>query len=102
MYAIRSYYAYKTAVLSWRVKTGDKVKKDDVVCEAEVEKSTIEILSPANGCLAKVCVQDGESCDSHKPIGYIEAENTTKPPNSTVITSYSIHYTKLYDLCSGR
>ena len=44
---------YKNAILTWQVNPGEYVHKDDVICEAEVEKSVIDVLSPANGRLDK-------------------------------------------------
>ena len=46
-------------VTSWKVKVGDQVKVGDVLCEAEEEKVTDSILSPINGTVLKICVEEG-------------------------------------------
>ncbi len=63
---------YKQAALSWRAQCGDFVRKGDLLCEAEVEKTVIEICAPTGGRIAEICVQDGETCDVHHPIGFIK------------------------------
>ncbi len=65
-------YAFKTAVLTWRLRQGDDVHKEDIVCEAEAEKTVIEISSPVDGRLAEICIKSGEQCGILTPIGYIE------------------------------
>ena len=36
-------------ILDWRVKEGDPISIGDVVCEAETDKSTIEVESSDSG-----------------------------------------------------
>ena len=64
--------AYKSAVLTWKIRAGASVRKDDILCEAEVEKYVFDVLSPENGCLAEIFVQDGEAADIHTAIGAVE------------------------------
>lgn len=69
---------YKKGVLYWRAQCGQAVRKGDVLCTLEVEKSVGEIVSPCNGLLEKICVQDGEQCGPDNVIGYIATENSRK------------------------
>ncbi len=41
------------------VRLGDKVKKGDVLCLVEVMKQVTEVVSPQDGQVADVCVQNG-------------------------------------------
>lgn len=63
----------KTGVLTWLVQVGEAVKKDQVVCEGEVEKKTIELLSPVNGILSEICIHDEEEFSCGDVLGYVEA-----------------------------
>lgn len=62
---------YKTGTLFWLKKTGEHVKKDEPVCEAEVEKATLELISPCEGILLEKSVQDNESFSYGQILGYI-------------------------------
>lgn len=41
-------------IIDWKVKEGDSVSVGDVVCEAETDKSTIEVESTADGTVLKL------------------------------------------------
>ncbi len=41
-------------IIDWRVKEGDTVALGDVICEAETDKSTIEVESTAEGTVLKL------------------------------------------------
>jgi hypothetical protein len=36
-------------IVSWRVKPGDQVAEDDVICEVMTEKAAVEVPSPVTG-----------------------------------------------------
>jgi pyruvate dehydrogenase E2 component (dihydrolipoamide acetyltransferase) len=55
-------------ILEWRVKEGDKVAVGDIVCEAETDKSTIEVESTAEGTVLKLLYQEGEEAPVMTPI----------------------------------
>ena len=56
---------HKIGKLFWLVRPGSPVKKGEILCEAEVEKATLEFPSPCDGILDEILVSDGESfaCD---------------------------------------
>lgn len=47
-------------ILEWKVKEGDTVAIGDVVCEAETDKSTIEVESTAEGTVLKLLYAAGD------------------------------------------
>jgi glycine cleavage system H lipoate-binding protein len=53
---------FKTAQLTWLKREGDYLKKDELICEAEVEKAVCEIFAPAEGYLMEICIKEGEYC----------------------------------------
>ena len=63
---------YKTMVITWLVKPGDRVNQGDILCEAETEKCVFEIPAPADSVLSEQCVSDGADCGIRQTIGYIE------------------------------
>ena len=64
---------FKTVTLQWIKKTGEPVRKGELLCEGEVEKLFFEIRSPVDGILSDISVMDEETCEIHSPIGFIEA-----------------------------
>lgn len=66
---------YKTGVLCWLKEIGDPVKKDEVLCEGEVEKKTLELLAPCDGILLEKCVQDHDEFTCGEILGYIGEGN---------------------------
>lgn len=55
-------------ILEWRVKEGDKVAIGDIVCEAETDKSTIEVESTAEGTVLKLLYKEGDEAPVMTPI----------------------------------
>lgn len=64
----------KTGELTWLVGVGARVTKDQVLCEGEVEKKTLEFVSPCDGVLVEICIEDEEEFTSGDILGYIEME----------------------------
>ncbi len=55
-------------ILEWKVKEGDTVQVGDVVCEAETDKSTIEVESTAEGTVLKLWYAEGDEAPVMQPI----------------------------------
>lgn len=47
-------------IVSWKVKLGDIVKADEVLCEVETDKSVVEVPSPKAGKIVKMNGKEGE------------------------------------------
>lgn len=67
----------KKGEMYWLVDVGEKVEKDQVICEPEVEKKTVEFLSPVDGVIAEICVQDEETFCAGDLLCYIETADAT-------------------------
>ena len=63
---------YKTVQIYWKARLGDRVKKGEAVCEAQVEKAVIDVLSPADGVLVSIDVEEGEEAEADHILGFIE------------------------------
>ena len=63
---------YKTVQIYWKARLGDRVKKGEAVCEAQVEKAVIDVPSPADGVLVSIDVEEGEEAGAGHILGFIE------------------------------
>lgn len=50
-------------VVSWKVKPGDTVAVNDVICEIETAKSIVELPSPFAGTVTELLVEEGVTVD---------------------------------------
>jgi pyruvate dehydrogenase E2 component (dihydrolipoamide acetyltransferase) len=55
-------------IVSWKVKVGDTVAINDIVCEIETAKSIVELPSPFAGVVSAVLVPEGETVAVGTPI----------------------------------
>ena len=51
----------EATVGTWFKKAGDKVAVDEMICELETDKVTIEVPSTINGVVSKIVVKEGET-----------------------------------------
>src|SRR6266851_9349614 len=67
-------------VVEWKKKTGDPVKKGEVIAEVESDKATFDLESEADGVL-DIIVQQGVPAKIGAPIARIGADApAAKPP----------------------
>ncbi|MGZ4660810.1 MAG: dihydrolipoamide acetyltransferase family protein [Arthrobacter sp.] len=55
-------------IVSWKVKPGDTVSVNDVICEIETAKSLVELPSPFAGTVTELLVQEGITVEVGTPI----------------------------------
>jgi pyruvate dehydrogenase E2 component (dihydrolipoamide acetyltransferase) len=55
-------------IVSWKVKPGDTVAINDVLCEIETAKSLVELPSPFAGTVTELLVPEGVTVDVGTPI----------------------------------
>ncbi|MBI4182144.1 MAG: 2-oxo acid dehydrogenase subunit E2 [Candidatus Aenigmarchaeota archaeon] len=48
-------------IVTWRVKEGDRIKKDQVVAEVETDKAVVEIPSPREGVILRLSHKEGDT-----------------------------------------
>jgi len=61
-------------VATWHKKEGDKVQADDILCDIETDKVSMEIPSPKTGTLAKILVGDGQTVPVGTVLGVVLGE----------------------------
>ena len=61
----------RVSILSWKLSEGDTVKKGDLLCEVETDKSALEIESFYSGTLLKIAAEEGAEAGIGETIAYI-------------------------------
>lgn len=61
----------RVTILSWHAGEGDEVKKGDILCEVETDKSALEIESFYTGTLIKVLAGEGDEVGIGDIIAYV-------------------------------
>ena len=62
----------EATVGTWFKKAGDKVAVDEMICELETDKVTIEIPSTINGVVSKIVVKEGETVELDAVLALLE------------------------------
>lgn len=61
----------EATVSTWFKKPGDAVKQDEMLCELETDKVSVEVPSPVSGVLAEIIAQEGETVTANARLGVI-------------------------------
>jgi 2-oxoglutarate dehydrogenase E2 component (dihydrolipoamide succinyltransferase) len=64
----------EATLVAWRKKPGEAVKRDENLIDIETDKVVLELPAPADGVLAKIVKQDGESVASGDLIAVIDTD----------------------------
>ncbi len=59
-------------VATWHVKAGDAVTRDQNLVDIETDKVVLEVVSPADGVLAEIACDEGETVLGEQVIGKVE------------------------------
>jgi 2-oxoisovalerate dehydrogenase E2 component (dihydrolipoyl transacylase) len=71
-------------IVSWRVKPGDEVTVNQVVCEIETAKSLVELPSPFQGVVKELLVNEGDTVLVGTPIISVEGDSGDSSPDTGV------------------
>ena len=61
-------------LLTWKVNTGDEVKKGDVIAEIATDKVDMDLDSPFDGKIIKLNVEEGSMVNVGDTLAEIETE----------------------------
>lgn len=75
-------------IATWHVEVGDKVERDQVLCDIETDKVVLEVVAPQGGTLYAVLKDEGETVLSAENIGFIEV-NSVKTNSNNFIQALS-------------
>src|SRR5256714_11809002 len=77
----------EATLVAWRKKAGEAVKRDENLIDVETDKVVLELPAPADGVLAKIVKNDGESVTSGEVIAVIDTEGkVTAAASQTAVT----------------
>ena len=62
----------EATVGTWFKKAGDEVAVDEMICELETDKVTIEVPSTINGVVSKIVVKEGETVELNAVLALLE------------------------------
>uniref|UniRef100_A0A8C8F9K0 Dihydrolipoyllysine-residue succinyltransferase component of 2-oxoglutarate dehydrogenase complex, mitochondrial n=1 Tax=Oncorhynchus tshawytscha TaxID=74940 RepID=A0A8C8F9K0_ONCTS len=73
----------------WEKAVGDSVKEDEVVCEIETDKTSVQVPSPAAGVIEELLVPDGEKVEGGQALfklrkGAVAAQAAEAPAAAVV------------------
>ncbi|MCK7458346.1 2-oxoglutarate dehydrogenase complex dihydrolipoyllysine-residue succinyltransferase [Idiomarina aminovorans] len=60
-------------ISTWHVKAGDSVKRDQNLVDIETDKVVLEVVAPADGLLAEIKHDEGDTVGADDVIGIVEA-----------------------------
>ena len=88
-------------IVSWKVKPGDSVAINDVICEIETAKSLVELPSPYAGTVSELLVAEGITVEVGTPIigisdGAAEAAAGAPAPAAPAAVEPSAPETPMY------
>ncbi|NLH16651.1 MAG: biotin/lipoyl-binding protein [Phycisphaerae bacterium] len=71
-------------VVNVLIKTGDSIKKGDVIFEIETDKATMEMDSPNDGVVRAILVESGQTLPVHSPMVILTDKADTPLPQSAI------------------
>ena len=92
----------EATVATWFKKPGDSVAVDEMLCELETDKVTVEVPSPAAGVLAEIVATEGTTVGPNgllAQIGEAGAETAPAPAAHALIFKLMMAY-EITDLVS--
>ncbi|WP_108501242.1 2-oxoglutarate dehydrogenase complex dihydrolipoyllysine-residue succinyltransferase [Paracoccus indicus] len=66
----------EATIATWFKKPGDRVEMDEMLCELETDKVTVEVPSPAAGTLAEIVAAEGETVGPDALLAQIDEAGT--------------------------
>jgi 2-oxoglutarate dehydrogenase E2 component (dihydrolipoamide succinyltransferase) len=63
----------EATVATWFKKPGDAVRADEMLCELETDKVTVEVPSPAAGTMGEIVAAEGDTVEKDGLLAYVEA-----------------------------
>jgi 2-oxoglutarate dehydrogenase E2 component (dihydrolipoamide succinyltransferase) len=63
----------EATVSTWFKKVGDSVKQDEMLCELETDKVSVEVPSPASGILAEIIAPEGTTVAANARLAVVTA-----------------------------
>ena len=72
-------------IIEWRIKTGDKVSKGDIVALIETDKATMELESDYDGIILAILNEAGETVPVTRVIAWVGQSGEAIPSDGTAV-----------------
>ena len=69
----------EATVATWFKKPGDTVAVDEMLCELETDKVTVEVPSPVAGTLSEIVAQEGDTVGVDALLANVSEGDSPKP-----------------------
>jgi len=76
----------EATVATWFKQPGDSINMDEMLCELETDKVTVEVPSPAAGVMGSIIAQEGSVVSMDALLTTISAGSSEKPENEKTPT----------------
>ncbi|WP_127113700.1 2-oxoglutarate dehydrogenase complex dihydrolipoyllysine-residue succinyltransferase [Shimia sediminis] len=81
----------EATVSTWFKAVGDSVKQDEMLCELETDKVSVEVPAPASGVLAEIIAAEGATVDATAKLAVISslgAPNQSNDANNSEVVIF--------------
>ena len=76
----------EATVATWFKQPGDNINMDEMLCELETDKVTVEVPSPAAGVMGSIIAQEGSVVSMDALLTTISEGSAKKPENEKTLT----------------
>lgn len=76
-------------IATWHKKAGDSVSRDELIVDIETDKVVLEVVAPADGVLAKILKDEGETVLSNEVIAQLQEGAASSSASSSASGSAS-------------
>ena len=77
----------EATVATWFKQPGDNINMDEMLCELETDKVTVEVPSPAAGVMGSIIAQEGSVVSMDALLTTISEGSSEKPENEKTLTT---------------
>ena len=80
----------EATVSTWFKKVGDTVKQDEMLCELETDKVSVEVPSPVSGVLTEILAPEGTTVDAKARLAIVAEGAAGAAPAAPAVHLYSL------------
>ena len=73
----------EATVSTWFKAVGDTVAQDEMLCELETDKVSVEVPAPSAGVLTEITAKEGDTVDANAKLGIISGSGAAAAPAAT-------------------
>ena len=92
----------EATVSSWFKKVGDSVNQDEMLCELETDKVSVEVPAPASGVLTEILAADGATVAAGGKLAVISASGAAAAPAAAPAAAASAASSDVEDAPSAK